>query len=171
MVCPVHFFQSQFISTIAVTDENDERIVFRGHYKHGDGGCVPVALVAMAVVATAFSAFLDLMLWVGAPVGLASLIAAVWLLYYEKIIVFDLPRRNVVVKTETITGVREETYRARELHLRVEEIAIRLAQRCGAVDLVLPSCRIRLIVDGKYENALKRAQTLHTKSGVPLNAA
>ena len=170
MVWPVHFFQSQFISTVAVTEENDERVVFRGHYKHGDGGCVPVALVAIAVVSTAFSAFLGLPLWVSAPVGLASLIAAVWLLYYEKVIVFDLPGRNVVVKTETITGVSEETFRASELHLRVEEIAIRLAQRCGAVDLILPPYRIRLIVDGKYENALKRAQTLHAKSGVPLDS-
>lgn len=166
-----HYFASQLISKVEVTEENEQRIVFRGHYQHGDGGSVPALLFIPALICGVLIGLAGDVVVQGLLFALAgaSAFGALWVLSFEKIITFDLVARNVVIRTKSLRGTRSEEFPVADLRLHVENIAIRLAQDCGAMDLLLPDdTAIRLSVDGRYGWSQKKAHALHAKAGVPL---
>jgi len=90
------------------------------------------------------------------------------LLLYEKKLIFDLDDRQLRIQTQSIRGQTKVQIPFEDLKLHLEKIHIRLATNCGALDLLLPKGVIRLIVDGKFEWTLEKAERLSSQTGIPL---
>lgn len=164
---PKHSFQSPLISTVRLVEHTPDRIVFAGHYRHGDGASGPAmgSVVAVVLVLIWHLSFSHWALIVAAAI---VFLASNAVLLYEKKIEFLLPERRIALSTRTWTGTRQENRPFEQARLRVESIAIRIATDCGAVDLVLPEQTIRLGVDGKIDRSAAKAASLSASTGIPV---
>ncbi len=166
----MHLFQSQVISTVKATEADEHQITFVGHYRHGDGfslpGCGGLIMVVFFVIL--FAIYFHMVLFV---LLLCFLPPTMALLLYEKKLVFDLDARQLQIQTQSIRGQTKAQIPFEDLKLRIEKIHIRLATNCGALDLLLPEgLIIRLIVDGKFEWTLEKAERLASQTGIPLQS-
>ena len=162
-----HVFQSPLISTVRLAENTPGRIVFSGHYRHGDGASVP-ALGTIFAVALVLVWHLGFPHWALIVAAAGVFLASSAVLLYEKKIEFLLSDRRIVLATRTWTGTRQESLPVEQARLRVEPIAIRTATDCGAVDLVLPGQTIRLGVDGKLDRSAAKAASLSASTGLPV---
>lgn len=159
----MHYFESQFVSTVRVTEETDEKIVFVGHYRHGDGASLPGLVIVMAaalpfVIGGALVLSIFALLFVG----------AVAFAIFAKKITFNLVTGGVEVSTRTLFGVSSTTYPPASARLQTHRIHIRLAENCGAMDLLLPDQTIRLDVDGRFDRSVAVTERISDLSGIEM---
>jgi len=92
----MHYFESQLISRVKAISGKENHIVFRGHYRIGDGPSVPGFGTAISCILL----YLDVALihhWALFTSALLLLIGSVALWVYQKIMVFDLERNQLIV--------------------------------------------------------------------------
>lgn len=106
----------------------------------------------------------------GWAAGIAVLLffAALALGVYRKRIAFDPKSGGVEVTTRTLFSTRKAAYPPTNAKLKVQRIHIRLAENCGAIDLVLPDQSLRLRVDGSFDRSAAAAKQLSELSGIPM---
>ena len=165
----MHFFESPLVSTTKVLEQKDKKIIFSGHYRHGDGAsllCLPL-----------FPIFLCLGIYfVMEGVGTSRLFAISLLclplllhgLVFRKQTELRAAHAGVLIETQALLAKSKKEYPCSQVQLEVVPIHIRTASDCGAIDLVLPEGKIRLLVEGKYERALKKAESLSEFTGIAL---
>lgn len=162
----MHYFESQLISTVKAVEETDGEVVFVGHYRHGDGASLPGFAVAIGAVLLIFSGSDPL------PPSIAVLLflGALALAIYRKKITFGREAASVEVATRTLFGTSTTVYPAANAKLQTQRIHIRLAENCGAVDLLLPDQTIRLSVDGRFDRSVAMAQKLSDLADIEILA-
>ena len=169
----MHYFESQLTSTIKCVREDAFKIIFQGHYRWGDGASTPGLLALLGLTCLLVAGRHDLLsqntsyaLTITAVGFFAATIA---LVAYEKTVVFDLQRQCILVHTLSLLGGRTMIYRPETSRLKVENIHIRLAENCGAVDLYLSAKKIiRLSVDGDFRMSQEKARRLTDATGITL---
>ena len=164
----MHYFESQLVSTTKVVEQNDGRVRFCGHYMYGDGFWLfstPV-LVFILSVALQEIEFINMLGVIGVTAIFTALILPV--LVFRKHTELRANRSGVFIKTRMLFAEGKKEYPCSQISLEVAHIHIRTATDCGAIDLVLPNGKIRLLVDGKYERALQKAEELSQFTGIVL---
>jgi len=161
----MHYFQSQVVSTVFRIKNAEGYTAFNGHYMFGDGGSF--LLVGVAGMLTPLAIFFlhgpySLLL----SLFLVSSCAVIFLCRYRKTIVFNTDLRKIQVTTRKVFEVKNETYRFEDALLLAERIHIRRAHNCGALDLILPNCKIRLAVLGRFDRVLEELRELTEKTGI-----
>ena len=170
----MHHFESQLTSTVKCIREDPFKIVFRGHNRWGDGqsflalfSVFGFVLLLMADHRWGFSSTTQEIVVIAA---LGFFTAAAAILIYEKTTTFDLQRKDILVRTLSLFGKRTKTYRPSDARLKVENIHIRLAENCGAIDLYLPDQTIiRLSVDRVFSRSAEKAKRLSENTGILLD--
>ncbi len=162
----MHYFESHLVSAVKSVEETEREVVFVGHYRHGDGASLPGFAVAIAAVLLIFPGSGPL------PVGISILLllGALALAIFRKNITFHRDAASVEVATRTLFGTNITVYPAENAQLKTQRIHIRLAENCGAVDLLLPDQTIRLAVDGRFDRSVAMAQKLSDLSGIKIVA-
>ena len=157
----MHYFESQLVSTVKAIVDTDEEIVFVGHCRYGDGASLP----GCAVVAAAALPFVTRSA-VPLSIAVALFAGAVAFAIFEKKILLRLRTAMVEVSTRTVFGRTTKIYPVASARLQTQQIHIRLAENCGAIDLLLPDQTIRLRVDGHFDRAVAVAEGLSARSGI-----
>lgn len=163
----MHYFESQLVSTVKPVKETDQEVVFVGHYRHGDGASIPG-------FALAFGATLPFFAGGGAlPLSISGLlfVGAVAFAVFQKKITIRSRLGRVEVSTRTLFGASSTNYPVSDARLQAQKIHIRLAEDCGAIDLLLPDQTIRLSVCGRFDRSLSVTKRLSDLSGINMTVA
>ena len=158
----MHYFESQLVSTVKAVEQNDEKIIFVGHCRHGDGASLPGFAVIMAGTLLFVTGGGALPL----SISVILFVGAVAFAIFEKKIILGLRTARVEVSTRTVFGRSTKTYPVASARLQTQRIHIRLAENCGAIDLFLPDQAIRLCVDGHFDRTVAVAEGLSARSGI-----
>jgi len=166
-----HYFESQLVSTVKAVDESPRGITFKGHYLYGDGASLlffPPIILAIGLAVISKEAPNETINYSVLIVGIVAALVFSHLIIFRKRIEFHTAEKFIRIHTSKLTGISSEDFQPDQVQLEVLNIHIRLAQNCGAVDLVLPNGKIRLIVDGRYDKAVEKAKHLSVRTGIAL---